>query len=70
MKVRYSQRAVADLIGIAGYIRDHNPRAAETVEKRIRASIAQLEMFPSIGRTTDDPSIRMFPIARYPYLVF
>ena len=70
MKVRYSKGAVADLIAIADYIRDRNPRAAEAVERRIRASIDQLEMFPLLGRPTDDPSIRMFPIVRYPYLVF
>ena len=70
MKVRYSKRAVADLVGIADYIREHNPRAAVEVEKRIRTSIRQLEMFPFTGRPTDDPSIRLFPIVRYPYLVF
>lgn len=70
MKVRYSKRAVADLIGIADYIRGRNPRAAEAVEKRIRASIGQLAIFPFSGRPTDDPSVRMFPIVRYPYLVF
>jgi addiction module RelE/StbE family toxin len=70
MKVRYSKGAVADLIAIANYIRDRNPRAAAVVERRIRASIDQLETFPLLGRPTDDPSIRMFPIVRYPYLVF
>lgn len=70
MRVRHSRSAVADLIAIADYIRDRNPRAAENVEKRIRASIGQLEMFPFGGRPTDDPSIRMFPVVRYPYLVF
>jgi addiction module RelE/StbE family toxin len=70
MRVRYSKGAVTDLVAIADYIRDRNPRAAEEVEKRIRASIGQLEMFPLIGRPTEDPSIRMFPIVRYPYLVF
>ena len=70
MKVRYSKGAVADLIAIADYIRERNPRAAEEVERRVRASIDQLEMFPLIGQGTDDPSIRMFPIVRYPYLVF
>lgn len=70
MRVRYSKGAVADLIAIADYIRERNPRAAEEVEKRIRASISQLEMFPFFGRPTDDSDIRMFPIVRYPYLVF
>ena len=57
MKVRYSREAIADLIGIADYIREHNPRAAEAVEKRIQASIDQLETFPLIGRPTDDPEV-------------
>jgi toxin ParE1/3/4 len=70
VKVRYSKRAVADLVDIAGYIRERNPRAAMAVEKRIRASIEQLEIFPFIGRATDAASIRVFPVVRYPYLVF
>ncbi len=70
MKVRYSRRAVADLVAIAEYIREHNPSAAAAVEKRIQDSIDQLEAFPFKGRPTDDPAVRMFPIVRYPYLVF
>ena len=70
MKLRYSRRAVSDLVAIADYIRERNPKAAEAVEQRIRSSINQLTMFPFSGRPTDDPTIRMFPIVRYPYLVF
>ena len=70
MRVRYSRRAIGDLVGIADYIRERNPRAAQAVEKRIRASITLLERFPFMGRPTNVPSIRMFPIVRYPYLVF
>ena len=70
MKVRYAKRAVSDLIAIADYIAERNPRAAADVENKLRASIDQLEMFPLLGRPTDDPDIRMFPIVRYPYLVF
>jgi toxin ParE1/3/4 len=70
MKVRYSRRAVADLIGIADYIRERNHRAADPVSDRIRASIAQLGIFPFIGRMTDDANLRVLPIGRYPYVVF
>ena len=68
--MRYSVRALADLVRIAEYVREHNPRAAATLEQRIRSSIEQLQTFPLIGRPTGDPGIRMFPIVRYPYLVF
>jgi toxin ParE1/3/4 len=75
MKVRYSKRAVDDLIAVADYVRPtdlsiYNPSAAEAVEKRIRGSIARLSIFPFIGRATDDSVIRVLPITRYPYLVF
>jgi plasmid stabilization system protein ParE len=68
MRLRFSRRAILDLVGIADYIRERNPRAAATVEERIRASIEELAIFPFTGRATNDPSIRMFPIARYPIL--
>lgn len=68
--MRYSRRALADIVHIAEYVREHNPRAAAALEKRIRSSIEQLQLFPLIGRPTDDPDMRMFPIVRYPYLVF
>jgi plasmid stabilization system protein ParE len=60
-------RALADIVRIAEYVREHNPRA---LEKQIRSSIEQLQLFPLIGRPTDDPDMRMFPIVRCPYLVF
>jgi toxin ParE1/3/4 len=70
MSVRYSRRALVDIVRIADYVQEHNPRAAAALEKRIRSSIEQLQTFPLIGRPTDDPDMRMFPIVRYPYLVF
>ncbi len=70
MRVRYSRRALADIVRIADFVREHNPSAAAALEKRIRSSIEQLQTFPLIGRPTDDPDIRMFPIVHYPYLVF
>jgi toxin ParE1/3/4 len=69
-RVRYARRAISDLIDIGDYIRERNPRAAEAVAARIRASIAQLGMFPFIGRPTDDGDLRVLPIGRYPYIVF
>ena len=69
MRVRYSKRAVADLLGIADYVREHNPQAALAIESKVRSAIRQLERFPLIGRRTNDTDIRMLPIVRYPYLV-
>ena len=70
MRVRYSKRATRDLISIADYITARDPSAAEAVETRIRTATSRLGFFPFSGRETDDPSIRVLPVARYPYLIF
>jgi plasmid stabilization system protein ParE len=66
MRVRYSRRAVSDLVGIAEYIRERNSKAAAAVEKRILMSIEQLAIFPFIARAADESGIRTLPIVRYP----
>ncbi len=70
MKVRYADRAVRDLVEIGDYLSVQHPRIADVVERRLRESIALLCDFPGIGRRTEDPDIRMFPVIRYPYLVY
>ena len=70
MKARYSKRAIQDLLSIADYMRDRNPQASLAIEQRIRSAVRQLELFPFIGRTTDDPEIRVLPVVHYPYLIF
>ncbi len=70
MKVRYSRRSIDDLVAIGEFIAERSPGAAEQVVARLRSSIEMLELFPRFGRITDDPDIRMFPVVRYPYLVF
>jgi hypothetical protein len=62
MKVRYSS-AVADLIAIADYICERNPLRRRQSRSGFGRQLAN-EMFPLIGRLTDDPSIRVIPIVR------
>jgi plasmid stabilization system protein ParE len=71
MRIRYTPRAVSDLIEICDFLRERNPVAARAVENRIRASIDTLLQFPSGGRTLEQrPDVRVMPVLRYPYLVF
>lgn len=70
MKVRYSRRALAQLDDIYNYIEAHDAQAAAAVKARIKRSIDRLARFPYSGRATDNPSIRLLAIRRYPYLVF
>jgi plasmid stabilization system protein ParE len=70
MRVRYTRQALADLVTIADYIRERNPRAAVKVETAIRSSIDLLADFPRLGRDRPDLEARALGIARYPYTAY
>ncbi|MEH2490483.1 type II toxin-antitoxin system RelE/ParE family toxin [Bradyrhizobium sp. AZCC 2230] len=70
MRVRWSESSLSDIDDIFSYIHEHNRTAAAAVVERIKAVASLLQDFPEAGHLTDEPSVRMFPTVRYPYLVF
>ncbi len=70
MKVRYSRRALSDLIGIADYIRERNVSAALGVEDAIRTTIKNLGHFPMLGRDRPELDARALGVPRYPYTIY
>jgi plasmid stabilization system protein ParE len=70
MRLRYSQRARTDIDQIHDYIAQHNRGAARAVVRQIRSTSELLARYPGLGRETDIVGVRVFPIARYPYLVY
>ncbi len=70
MRVRYTGQALADLVAIADYTREHNPTAAVKVETAIRSSIDLLADFPRLGRDRPDLEARALGIPRYPYTAY
>lgn len=70
MKVRYSQRALAQIEEIHRYIARHNPRAATQVIARIEELCEKLGDFPGMGHRADEGDVRVLPVVRYPYLIF
>ena len=70
MRVRYTRRALLDLAGIGGYLRERNPSAAERVEAAIRSSIEMLAHFPRIGRDRPELHARSLGVPRYLYTVY
>ena len=70
MKLRYSPRARADIADIHEYIAGHNKSAAAAVAQQIRSTSELLARYPGLGRETDISGVRVFPVARYPYLVY
>jgi plasmid stabilization system protein ParE len=70
MKLRFTPRAVADLIEIADYIRQHNPGAAERVRAAIYESLQNLILFPRVGRRQTTEAVRKLVTRKYSYLVY
>jgi toxin ParE1/3/4 len=70
MRLRYAPRGYSDIVHIHGYIAQHNRSAATAVVRQIRLTSRLLARHPGLGRETDIPGVRVFPTARYPYLVY
>jgi plasmid stabilization system protein ParE len=70
VRLRFSPQAHADIVDIHEYIAQHSPRAATAVVAQIRMTSLLLARYPSLGRETDLPGVRVFPTAPYPYLVY
>ncbi|MFD2181166.1 type II toxin-antitoxin system RelE/ParE family toxin [Rhodoplanes azumiensis] len=70
MTIRYTRRAVADLSGIAEYIRSHDPPAALRVRDAILDSIRTLALFPRAGRRQSVAGVRKLVTRKFPYLIY
>lgn len=70
MKARYTPRAVADLAGIADYIRQFSQVGAPKVRDEILRTIEMLKRFPYSGSRTNTEPARKAVVRRYPYIVY
>ena len=65
MKLRFTPRATANLIGIADDIQAHNPAAAQRVRAAIYESLQNLILFPHVGRMQKVEVVRKFVTRKY-----
>lgn len=70
MKIRYTRPALADLEAILDYLAEKSPQGARLVRGRIRQVVNLIAAYPSIGRSTDEMSIRRQVVPSSPYLIF
>lgn len=70
MIVRYTPRAVADIIAIADYIRPRNPRTAVHVEAAIRVGVDHLSQHPNLGIDRPGLGVRALGVPRFPYTIY
>lgn len=67
MTVRFSPRAISDLIGIADYLVPRSPEGAKSVEAAIHRTLELIATFPRAGRVVKQrPNVRVMPVGRYP----
>ncbi|HEY5608676.1 MAG TPA: type II toxin-antitoxin system RelE/ParE family toxin [Alphaproteobacteria bacterium] len=70
MKVRYRERALADLDEISGCLTQRSPTGARNVLKAIHVAVADIAAHPQSARRTSDPSVRVKIVGRYRYQIF
>ena len=69
MRVKWTQRALRALDGIAEYIQRDRPRAARLMVGRVREGVWRLGSFPSIGRAGRVPGTRELVVDGTPFII-
>jgi toxin ParE1/3/4 len=70
MRITFTPRALADLDGIADYLKPSNPQGAVNVRSAIVAILEDLVQFPRIGRLQTGEAVRKIGVRKYPYLIY
>jgi toxin ParE1/3/4 len=70
MNIRFTDRALVDLGGIADYLVQRSPPGARKVKLAIQRTVEQLERFPGIGTPQKTQGVRKMVVRKYPYLVY
>lgn len=70
MKLRYTLRAVADIDAIGSYLRERSPAGASRVRRALCTTIDLIVAHPNCGRLQTTPTVRKFPLRRYPYVIY
>jgi toxin ParE1/3/4 len=69
LKLGFSERARAQLLGIQNYLKDRNPAAARRVGSAIKEAGERLHYFPFAGRIGASEGTREWVVREYPYIL-
>lgn len=69
MKLRWSQRANADLERLWHFVADFSPERADVIEATLHRRIDRLLAFPKLGRIVRAPDIRALSLPDIQYVV-
>jgi len=70
MKVRYRERALADLEEINRFLGPRSPIGARSVLQGIRDAVEEIARTPYGSRQTSDTDVRVKVLGRYRYKIF
>ncbi len=68
-RLRWTEPASADFLGIVEWLNTRNPDAAARVGRRILDDVERLQNFPYLGKPGRSPDTRELGISGYPYLI-
>ena len=69
IRLRWTEPANADFLGIVEWLKVRNPAAAARVGRRILDDVEQLAHFPYLGKPGRSPDTRELVVTRFPYLI-
>jgi toxin ParE1/3/4 len=69
IKLRWTEPANTDFLGIVEWLKARNPTAAARVGRRILNDVEQLATFPFLGKPGRSPDTRELTVTRFPYLI-
>jgi addiction module RelE/StbE family toxin len=69
MRLRWTRRALRALDGIAGYIAEDSPVAAQRVVQRVEVAVHLLADHPNLGRVGRVAGTRELVVADTPFIV-
>jgi len=67
-RLRWTEPANADFLGIVEWIKTRNPAAAARVGRRILDDVERLVQFPYLGKPRRALDTRELAVTRFPYL--
>ena len=68
-RLRWTQPANDDFLGIVEWLKARNPAAATLVGRRILDDIELLVKFPGLGKPGRSPDTRELGVGGFPYLI-
>lgn len=69
MRIEVSDAARRDIVAAFLFLRERNPKAAQSIRSAVRRAVLSLKRFPNRGRLGQKREFRELVVGRTPYIV-